>query len=56
MEMYSMSSGDPCVQVSSNLMPRSSRIKVEKKVSGWSGHIRYFYWIYQVRSDISEHF
>jgi hypothetical protein len=27
------------VQLSSNLVPRNSRIKVEKKVSGWTGHI-----------------
>jgi hypothetical protein len=48
-----MSGGDPCVQVSSNLVPYSSRIKVEKKVTGWTGHIRYFYRIYPARPDIS---
>jgi hypothetical protein len=34
--------GDTCVQVSSNLVPHNSRIKVEKKVSGWTGYIPFF--------------
>jgi hypothetical protein len=51
--MYSISWGDSCVQVSSNLVPRSSRIKVENRVSGWTGHIRYFYRTYLARPDIS---
>jgi hypothetical protein len=42
-----------CVHVSSNLVPRSSRIKVEKKVSGWIGHIWQFYRIYPVKLNIS---
>jgi hypothetical protein len=49
----------PCVEVtlvskvSSNLVPRSLRIKVEKKVSGCTRHIRHFYRIYPTRPDIS---
>jgi hypothetical protein len=35
----SLCGDDPCVQVSSNFVSHSSRIKVEKKVSGWTGHI-----------------
>jgi hypothetical protein len=35
------------------LVPRSSRIKVETKVSGWTGHIQHFYGIYPARPDIS---
>jgi hypothetical protein len=34
-------------------MPRSSRIKVEKKVSGWTRHVWQFYRISPLRSDIS---
>jgi hypothetical protein len=34
-------------------MPHSSRIKVEMKVSGWTGHIRQFYMTYPMRPDIS---
>jgi hypothetical protein len=34
-------------------VPRSSRIKVETKVSGWTGHIRQFYRIYPARPNIS---
>jgi hypothetical protein len=47
LEMYSLCWGDPCVQVSSNLVPYSSRIKIGKKVlnigkfSEWTGQVRY---------------
>jgi hypothetical protein len=44
---------DSYVQVSSNLVPRRSRIKVEKKVYGWTEHIRQFNRICPPRSDIS---
>jgi hypothetical protein len=37
----------------SKLVPRISRIKLEKKVSMWTGHIQQFYQIYPPRLDIS---
>jgi hypothetical protein len=45
--------GDHCVQISSNLVSCSSRIKVEKKVYGWTGHIPPFSRYIQQRPDIS---
>jgi hypothetical protein len=35
------------------LVPRSSRIKVLKKVSGWVGYNQQFYQIYPPRLNIS---